>query len=102
MRSISRLMLIIFSGFILFSCSNLQEPIPTNSEALLSVHPSGWLDKNSSDFHGILFARPNGTWQIASDAIVQITPAASPIVPASHVISKPRRIALFAMEELRT
>lgn len=34
------------------ACSDLRDPVPTNSEPEIEVHPAGWLEKTSSDFHG--------------------------------------------------
>lgn len=43
-------------------CSNLREPVSANQERGISVHPSGWLQKNSGDFHGV-FIRGNA-WNL--------------------------------------
>lgn len=39
-------------GLVLSRCSDLRDPIPTNSPAELEVHPEDWLDETSPDFHG--------------------------------------------------
>ncbi|MFQ6113891.1 MAG: cytochrome c3 family protein [bacterium] len=48
----------VFVGLLFIGCSDLREPVPTNSPATLEVHPSGWRQVNSPDFHG-LFVRNN-------------------------------------------
>jgi predicted CxxxxCH...CXXCH cytochrome family protein len=53
---------LIFAGLVLViiaGCSNLKEPVSTNQERGIAVHPSGWLQKSSSDFHGV-FIRADG------------------------------------------
>jgi len=49
-------------GFLLVKCSDLKQPIPTNLQPKLSVHPAEWLNKNSLVFHG-LFIRNIG-WNL--------------------------------------
>ena len=37
---------------LLASCGKLKEPVPTNPEPGLSVHPEGWNDPEAEAFHG--------------------------------------------------
>ncbi|MFQ6114986.1 MAG: CxxxxCH/CxxCH domain-containing protein [bacterium] len=48
----------ILLGFLFTRCSDLREPVPTNSPANLSVHPFAWSDTtqvDSPDFHSNFF-----------------------------------------------
>ncbi|MCG8606456.1 hypothetical protein MJD09_15915 [bacterium] len=45
-------------------CSDLRDPVPTNSSATLNVHPADWVTVGSGDFHGV-FIRNDG-WQLAN------------------------------------
>jgi len=35
------------------ACSDVKQPVATNRPSELSVHPEGWLDSTSVDFHGL-------------------------------------------------
>lgn len=44
------------------ACSDLEQPLPTNQKPELSVHPAGWVNLDSSNFHGN-FIRDHG-WNL--------------------------------------
>ncbi len=54
-------LVVVGMGFV--SCSDLRDPVPTNSPAVLSVHPDGWLQVGATDFHGRFFLQ-NQNWDL--------------------------------------
>lgn len=50
---------VILSCLLAVSCSELKDPVETNLQPELSVHPAGWLQKSSSDFHGLFLRTHN-------------------------------------------
>lgn len=46
------------------SCSELEQPVPTNQPSELDVHPEGWLNPGSSNFHGLVIRSNN--WDLSN------------------------------------
>ncbi len=63
MKLIYSILTLISLAVLLVSCSDLVDPAPP-SAPVLSIHKTGILDKNSSDFHGKL-VRANG-WSMSA------------------------------------
>ena len=51
-RPAAPLLTLCFVLLLFASCGKLQEPVPTNPEPELNVHPEGWNDPEADTFHG--------------------------------------------------
>lgn len=65
MRTTFRLAAVVVFALMLWnSCSELRDPVPTNSPAAISdVHPAGWLQVGAQSFHGLFIADSLG-WDL--------------------------------------
>ncbi|MFQ5864972.1 MAG: cytochrome c3 family protein [bacterium] len=53
---------LVLVGALFTGCSDLREPVPTNSPAALEVHSPGWLRLNSPEFHGLIIRNNQWDW----------------------------------------
>ena len=56
MRSLQKQFFVAGVAALLVGCSDLKQPVPANLDPDLSVHPSGWVDDSSQQFHGLFLA----------------------------------------------
>lgn len=60
------LLLCPFVVVAILSCSDIDKPVPANLEPTLSVHPAGWLDLTSDQFHGLSIRLNNPSWDLSN------------------------------------
>ena len=64
-RSLNVCLLLIVIGLGVSSCSELRDPVPANSPAVISgVHPAGWVQIGNSNFHGRFFIT-HSNWDLS-------------------------------------
>ncbi len=56
MSSFQRQLLAAAIAALLLGCSDLKQPVPANLDPELSVHPAGWVDRSTQEFHGLFLA----------------------------------------------
>lgn len=64
--NLNGLLLCVLLFAVIVGCSELDQPSPPNLEPALSVHPDGWTQPNSNEFHGLFIRSNDPSWDLTN------------------------------------